>query len=328
MMAFRWGILGLGGIAHAFADGLKSTPNAKLVAVGSRTQEKADTFGGKFDVPRRYGSYQALVDDPGIDAIYVATPHPMHYANSLLAINGGKAVICEKAFTVNADECSKLIAAAKSKNVFLMEAMWSRFTPVMGKIRELIKDGAIGEVRQVHADFGFRADFDPTTRFFDPVLGGGGLLDVGVYTISFASMILGKPSETVSLAELGKTGTDDQSAMIFKYPKGELAVLSCAVRTTTGHVASIFGTEGRISLDAPWYVPKKCTLYCNGKEPEVIAPEFVGNGYNYEAAELQRCVQAGKLESDILKLTESLSIMQTMDGLRAQWGLKYPSEKQ
>jgi predicted dehydrogenase len=325
-MAFRWGILGLGNIARSFANGLKSVPEADLYAVGSRSQEKAEKFGAEFGATRRYGSYQALADDPNVDAIYIATPHPSHAADSLLALDAGKATLTEKPFTINAAEARSVVTRSQEKNVFLMEAMWTRFTPVMVQIRELISEGAIGEVRIVEADFGFHAGFDPASRLFNPELGGGALLDVGVYTISLASMLLGTPVEVTGLAHLGESGVDEESAFVFKYQNGALANLSTAIRVNTAHTALIYGTSGRIAVESPWWNPRKFTLYQNGKDPEVLTPETIGNGYNYEAIEVDRCVREGKIESEVLPHSETISILETMDKLRAQWGLVYPQE--
>jgi predicted dehydrogenase len=326
-MAFRWGILGLGSIAHSFANGLKNASGAELYAVGSRSSEKAETFGNEFGAARRYGSYEALAEDPDVDAIYIATPHPSHYADTLLVLNSGKAALTEKSFTVNANQARKLVEKSRKKNVFLMEAMWTRFMPVMIHLRALIAEGAIGKLRLVEVDFGFRADFNAESRLFAPELGGGALLDVGVYAISFASMLLGTPVAVTGLAELGQTGVDEQSAYLFKYPHGELAVLSSAVRTQTAQKAAVFGTEGSITIDSPWWHPTSMTLRRNGSDAKIIAPELIGNGYNYEAAEVQQCVKAGRIESNILPHSESIAIMETMDKLRAQWGLVYPGEQ-
>lgn len=322
----RWGILGPGAIARSFAEGLKSAADAQLVAVGSRDQAKAEEFGAKYDAPNRHGSYQALVEDPEVDAIYVATPHTFHKEHCLLALNADKPVLCEKPFTINAPEAEAVVQTARERKVFLMEGMWSRFFPLMTRLREIVQAGEIGPVRMVEADFGFRAGFNPQSRLFDPQLGGGALLDVGVYVVSFTSMILGTPDRVAGLATLGETGVDEQSAMILGHPNGALAMLSTAVRTNTPHNAVILGEEGRIVLEPPFWKPVKMTVSRSGKPDEVIEVPFVGSGFNYEAEEVGRCLAAGKLESDILPLDESLAIMRTMDSLRAQWGIVYPSE--
>ncbi len=323
----RWGILGTGNIAHQFGRGLTVVEDAELVAVGSRTQESADKFGDEFGVPRRHASYEALANDAGVDAIYISTPHPFHKANSILCLNAGKAVLCEKPFTINTREAEDVIAVAREKQLFLMEAMWTRFTPTMVKIRELVGQGAIGDVRMINADFGFRTGWNPAGRGLAPELGGGGLLDVGIYPISLASMLLGKPAEIVSTAHIGETGVDEQSAVLFKYAGGQIAISTSAVRTTTPWEAWIMGTEGMIHIPRAWWMPQGFTLKANGKPDEWFDLPFTGNGYNYEAIEVGRCLRAGELESPVMSLAESVSIMQMMDAVRAQWGLVYPTEK-
>ncbi len=323
----RWGILGTGNIAHKFATGLSVVDDAELVAIGSRTQESADKFGDEFGAPRRHASYEALANDPEVDAIYVSTPHPFHKENSILCLNGGKAVLCEKPFTINTQEAEAVIAVARAKQLFLMEAMWTRYTPTMVKIRELIGQGAIGEVRMINADFGFCAGFNPKSRAFAPELGGGGLLDVGVYPISLASMLLGEPTEIVSTATLGETGVDEQSVVLLKYAGGQIAITSSAVRTNTPWEAFIMGTEGMIHIPRAWWVPHGFTLKGNGRDDQYFDLPLTGNGYNYEAIEVGRCLRAGELESSVMPLAETLSIMRTMDAARAQWGLVYPTER-
>ena len=323
----RWGILGTGNIARKFAIGLQALDDAALLAVGSRSAESADRFADQFGAPRRHASYAALAADPEVDAIYVATPHSLHKENSLLCLEAGKPVLVEKPFTINAQEARELIDTARSRGVFLMEAMWTRYIPLMVELRRLLAEGAIGEVRMVAADFGYRTRYDPASRAFDPALGGGGLLDVGVYPISLASMIFGNATRIASLAHLGETGVDEQSAFILGYGQGQLAVLYTAVRTTTPQEAEIMGTEGSIRIHAPWWVPKAMTLARPGREPERMEVPFIGNGYNYEAAEVHRCLRAGLLESEVMPLDESLAIMETMDRIRDQWGLRYPMER-
>jgi predicted dehydrogenase len=322
----NWGIISTGNIAKQFARGLAALPDAKLVAVGSRSKESADAFGDTFGVERRYTSYEALAADKDIDAVYVGTPHPFHKENSLLCLAAGKAVLCEKPFAINAHEAQEVISFARERRVFLMEAMWTRFVPVFVRLRSLLEQKAIGDIRMINVDFGFRTGFNPDGRLFKPALGGGALLDVGIYPLSLASLIFGRPERIVSMAHLGETGVDENTAMILGYPGGALAVLSTAIRTNTPHVAVINGTEGRITLPSRWWVPTRMTVEIFGKETTEYDLPMTGNGYNYEAAEVARCLRAGLLESDVMPLDETLAIMQTMDEIRAQWGLKYPME--
>ncbi len=322
----RWGILGAGKIARQFAAGLKNLPDAKLVAVGSRTAESAEAFGKQFEVPHQHASYEALVSDPDVEAIYVATPHSCHRENTLLALAAGKAVLCEKPFTINAREAQEVIAFARTKKLFLMEAMWTRCFPLMEKLRELLAAKAIGEARMLTADFGFRAEYHEEERLFNLAAGGGALLDVGIYPVSLASMIFGPPTRIVSHAQLGKTGVDEEAAMILSHAQGQLAVLSAAIRMDTAQEAIIMGTAGRIRIHSPWWRPSAMTISREGRRDETMEFPFAGNGYQFEAAEVMRCLRAGKLESRLMPLDETLSIMRTLDAIRAQWGLIYPMD--
>jgi predicted dehydrogenase len=321
----RWGILGTGSIAHKFGTGLSAAPGAELIAVGSRTQGAADQFAAKFNVPHRHASYEALANDPDVDAIYVATPHPFHAENSILCLEAGKAVLCEKPFTINVKQADSVIALARQKHLFLMEAMWTRYLPAIVRLRELIASGTIGELRMLTADFGFRTEFNPQGRLFNPALGGGGLLDVGVYPVSLAFMLFGAPARITSTVHLGDTGVDEQAAWLFGYDGGEIAVMSSAIRTNTPHEAVISGTKGIIRVP-DWWHADKLIVQPSGKPAETMNVPFEGNGYNYEALEVARCLHAGKLESDIMPLDETRAIMAAMDTIRAEWGLKYPGE--
>jgi predicted dehydrogenase len=321
----HWGILAPGNIAHQFADGLKATPGAKLLSVGSRSREKADAFADKYDAPKRHASYEALAADPDVHVIYIATPHPGHKEAALLCLAHGKAVLCEKPFTVNAKEAEEVIQSARAKDLFLMEAMWSRFFPAMAHVRKLLNDGAIGEPLMLQADFGFRAGVDPNSRLFSPALAGGGLLDVGVYPVSLSSMIFGTPSQIAGVAKIGETGVDELAAMSLLHPGGQVSSLTTGIRVNTPQEATILGSEGSIKLHAPWWKLAAITLNANGKSEEIALP-YDGPGMNFEATEVGNCLRAGKTESDILPLDETLSIMKTLDTLRAQWGLKYPME--
>ncbi|MEE2657143.1 MAG: Gfo/Idh/MocA family oxidoreductase [Candidatus Latescibacterota bacterium] len=322
----RWGILGTGSIAKQFARGLTAVADANLLAVGSRAAETAATFADEFDVPHRHASYEELVTDADVDAIYISTPHPFHKDNSILCLKAGKAVLCEKPFAMNAAEARAVIDVARAEDVFLMEAMWTRYIPAVIRARELVARGAIGKVRMVQADFGFRADINHEGRLFSPALGGGALLDVGVYVVSFAAMVLGaKPINVESVTTLGETDVDEQSSIVMRYPGGEQATLSCAVRTNTPVEATIIGTEGRIRVHSPFFKAEKLTVLSGGEEQEIEMP-MNGNGYNYEAIELGECLRAGRKESPVMPLEETIAIMEILDGIRADWGLKYPME--
>jgi len=322
----RWGIMGTGSICGAFADGLKSCRNGKLVAVGSRKTKTADAFAARFKIPRSHPTYESLVKDPDVDAIYIGSPHHMHCENTLLCLRAGKAVLCEKPFAINAREAKRMIDTARRKRVFLMEAMWSRFLPSVVKTRELVKAGAIGKIRMVIGDFGFRAGIDPKGRLFNPAMGGGGLMDVGVYVVSLANMFLGESVEVASLAEMCRTGVDGHACAVMKYKGGELAMLATGVRTTTPAEARILGTDGYIEMHQPWWSNGKITVH-NAKGSKTFAPPKRGNGYQYQAEEVGRCLAARKHQSKIMPWADSLAVMKTMDAIRAEWPLRYPMEK-
>lgn len=322
----RWGILGTGNIAKQFARGLRHAPGAELIAVGSRAQASADRFGDEFGVPKRHASDDGLMHDPDVEVIYIATPHTLHYENTMLCLEAGKHVLCEKPFAINANQAYDMIRAARYHKRFLMEAMWTRFIPAMVKIKEMIAAGVIGDVRMVTADFGYRADFDSDSRLFDPALGGGGLLDVGIYPISLASMLWGTPDSITAKAHLGATGVDEQIALIFQYGGGQLAQLSAATRTQTPQEAWIMGTEGCIHIAPEWWHPVGFTLIQPGRTPQRFDLPFEGNGYQFEAIEVAWALRAGELESPVMPLDESLVIMRMMDTARAQIGLRYPAD--
>ena len=325
----RWGILGPGTISQKFATGLKAVSDAEITAVGSRDLQRANAFADTFSIPHRHGNYTDLAHNPDVDVIYVATPHPFHKECAMLCLEAGKAVLCEKPLTVNAEQAEEMIACARQNNQFLMEAMWTRFLPVIVKVREWLADGAIGEPRLLTADKGSRQTLSTETlegRLFNPELGGGGLLDVGVYTIALAYMVFGAPSMITSLAHIGETNVDEQASILLGYDAGQIANLFCAIRTETSKEARIIGTKGAIHIPEFWQATS-ATLIRTGRDPLHIEMPFIGNGYENQAIEVINCLREGKLESDVMPLDESLSIMKTMDTIRFQWGLKYPGFK-
>lgn len=322
---FRWGIIGTGGIAREFAAALQALPDGELLAVGSRRQETADAFGDAFDVPRRYGSYEALVSDPDVDIVYVATPHMFHHRDALLALEAGKHILVEKAFTINAQQAAEVIALARARGLFAMEAMWTRFFPAMRRLREMLAEGAVGEVQMVRADLSHRVEFDPTHRLYDPHQGGGALLDIGVYPIAFAWDVLGPPDRVTGVAHIGESGVDDQSACLFGYDSGAMAVLSFSQTTDAPREALIAGTEGVLRVEGRWQQPGRLTLARGGYE-QVLDLPYTGSGYQYEAEAVMENIRAGRTESELMPLDETLAIMRVMDQLRAAWGLTYPGE--
>ena len=322
----RWGILGTGKIARAFAADLALLPDAVLHGVGSRTAERARAFGAAFDVPHRHGSYQALAADAEVDVVYVATPHPSHVADVRLCLEEGRAVLCEKPFTLNAAEARALVALARARGLFLMEAMWTRYLPAVVELRRLLQEQAIGRVHLVQADLSARRDFDPAHRIYDRALGGGALLDLGVYPVSLAALVLGPPEAMTSIATLGTTSVDEQSAYLLHHTDGALAVLTASVRVDGPKEAVVSGEAGRLRLHAPWWHPTLLSLERAVGTVETWAFPFDGGGYQFEAAHVGHCLRKGMTESPIMPLEETVAIMETLDALRASWGLTYPGE--
>jgi dihydrodiol dehydrogenase / D-xylose 1-dehydrogenase (NADP) len=323
----RWGILGPGGIAHKFAEAVVRATGGVVEAVGSRDLSRAKAFASQHTIPRNYGSYEELAADNQIDMIYVATPHNSHCENTLLALDHGKGVLCEKPMAVNAPEVKQMIDRARAKKLFLMEAMWTRFLPSIVHVRKLLAQHAIGEVRMLSADFGFRGSTDEAKRILNPDLAGGALLDVGIYPLALASMVFGRPEKIVSAAHLGHTGVDEEAGILLQYSAGQLAILHTAVTTETPQAAAITGTDGMICIHKKWWCGDTVTLRRNNREDEVITLETNDNGFVYEIDEVHNLLTAGKIESPTMSLDETYQLAQTMDEIRRQWGMKYPFEK-
>ncbi|HET6569053.1 MAG TPA: Gfo/Idh/MocA family oxidoreductase [Rhodothermales bacterium] len=325
MERIRWGILGTGKIAGKFAEALRMLPEAELWAVGSRSHEKAASFASAHGFRHARAGYEALIDDPDVDVVYVATPHVQHAANSLLCLQAGKAVLCEKPFALNVSEAEHVIGVARQEGLFLMEAMWMRFIPLIRRFQEMVRGGAVGEPRLLTAGFGFRADFPPEHRLFNPELGGGALLDLGVYPLHLASMLFGEPSRIQAEAEMGTTGVDEQNGLVLAYPGHALAVLYSSIQVDTPVEAVLMGTTGRIKLHHRFHHATKLTVESGG-EADVVEMPFEGNGLQFEAAEVMRCLREGRRESDVMPLEETLRVARVLDAVRSMWGLAYPGE--
>jgi predicted dehydrogenase len=315
--SLRWGILGTGGIAGAFTGDLRLTEAGVAAAVGSRTQESADRFADGFGIERRHASYESLVEDPEVDVVYVATPHPMHRDNALLALRAGKPVLIEKPFTMNAAEAAEVVAVARERNLFAMEAMWTRFLPHIAQVRAWVDGGALGEIVTVMADHGQWFAEDPEFRLFAPALGGGALLDLGVYPVSFASMILGAPNRVISLIEPAFTGVDAQTSILLGHQSGAQAVLSCTLRAKSPTRGAIVGTRARIEIEGDFYAPAAVTLVPRDGEPTRVEFTDPGRGLYHQVDEVARRLAAGELESPLMSLDETVSIMTTMDAVLA-----------
>jgi predicted dehydrogenase len=306
-------------------EDLQHVEGAAAVAVGSRAQESADRFAAEHSLGRAHPTYEALVTDDEVDVVYVATPHPGHHAAAMMAIEAGKAVLVEKPFTMDAAEAESLVTAARDRGVFLMEAMWARFVPWAVRLRALLADGTLGEVREVIADHGQWFPLDSSHRLFAPELGGGALLDLGVYPVSFASMVLGTPARITAVSDPAFTGVDATTSMIMQYAGGAHAVLTATLTASGPTTAAVVGTDARVQVDGPFYTPTGFTLTRRDGTSERFDQPVEGRGMWCEAAEVVRCLRAGRLESDVMPLDETVAIMATMDEVRRQIGLTYPS---
>ncbi len=322
----RWGILGTGGIARAFALGLKHAPGAVLAAVGSRTIESAQTFARELGIERAYGSYEALADAPDVDIIYIGTPHPMHAENALLALGGGKAVLCEKPFTMNRREAGEVAALARAKGLFLMEAMWTRFMPALAEVKRIMASGEIGTVTQVHADFGYSATLDPEHRVNKLGLGGGALLDLGIYPLSIACALLGQVESVRAQAIFTDTGVDASTAFTMKHSGGTLSICSCSMRARSASELVVSGTGGSIRMHRMFHLAERITVELQDGSSRTIPTPYLGNGYAHEAIEAGRCLREGLLEHPWMTLDDSLNQMALLDEIRGQIGLRYPSD--
>lgn len=321
----HWGIIGPGKIARKFADDLKLLPHARLHAVASRSEERARAFARDYGTPHAYGSYEALLDCPDLDVVYVATPHVQHYENTLACLRRGIAVLCEKPFAMNARQVEEMVAVAREQGVFLMEALWTRFMPTILKAQELIREGELGDVLSVKADFGFRGPGDPQGRLLNPELGGGALLDIGIYPVFLALLVLGRPRLIRALSHLGSTGVDEETGMLFHYAGGAMAHLHCSIRTNTKTEAFIYGDRGVLNIHTRWHEASWMTLIKPNERPQEFRFEYMGRGYYLEAEHVMQCLNDGKTESDWLPLDFSLDLIRLLDAVREQTGIQYPT---
>lgn len=318
----RWGILGAGGIARMQVGDMQQH-GYTVTAVAARDLAKAQAFADEFDIATAYGSYEELAADPGIDAIYIATVHPTHAATARLALEGGKHVLVEKPFTMDAAEARELVDLATSKKLVILEAMWTRWLPHMVRIREILAAGLLGEVRTVTADHDQKIDH--IARLIRPELGGGALLDLGIYPVSLAWDVLGAPDTVLAHATMTDAGVDRETAIILGYPSGAHAVMQVQMSGTGPNRAAIVGTEGRIEIDSVWYTQTAFTRYdAAGEVVERFDERDPGRGMQFQTAELERIVASGKLEGDILPPSQTVAIMETLDEVRRQIGLSYP----
>jgi predicted dehydrogenase len=321
----RWGVLATGGMAARFVEDLSAMPDAEVVAVASRTEASAKTFADRFGIPRAYGDWASLAADEDVDVVYVATPHSAHRAAAGLCLAAGKPVLCEKPFTLNAAEAAELVELARLHGTFLMEAMWMYCHPAVRRIAELVREGAIGDVRTVQADFGLAGPFAPDHRLRDPALGGGALLDLGVYPVAFALLLLGEPERVQADALLSPEGVDLNTGMLLGWPdKGATALLSCSITAGTPVTASVTGTAGRIDVPDGFFFPERFVLHRDGKDPEEFLFDGRRDSLHHEAAEVMRAVRAGEKESPLVPLEGTLAVMRTLDAVRERIGVRFP----
>lgn len=317
-----------GDIAAAFVEDLKTLPDAEVVAVGSRQHDTAAAFARRFDIPRAHGSWQQLAADESVDVVYVANTINAHYAAASLMLQAGKAVLCEKAFTLDHAQAQSLVEQAREHEVFLMEAMWMRCNPAIRDMAELVAAGEIGEVRTVAADFCLPGPFPPDHRLRDPHLGGGALLDLGVYPVSLAQLILGRSDRIAATGNLTPEGVDATAGMVFGYDDGAVATLSCSITADSPVIAAVSGTAGRVELDAPFFRPAGYRVHRGegGAHVETVEAPYRGRGLTHEAEEVMRCLRAGSVESPLAPLSSTLEVMATLDEVRRQLGVTYPGE--
>lgn len=322
----RWGIIGTGWIADKMAEALTVVEHARLAAVGSRTKEKARDFASRHRIGTAYGSYEEVAADPGIDVVFIGTPHPMHCANTLMCLNNGKAVLCEKPFAMNEKEVLQMISTARQHDLFLMEAFWTRFLPSIGKLLELIASGVLGDVRHIKSDFGVSRPFDPNHRMFNKALGGGSLLDIGIYPVFLTLLLWGEPDRISCVPHFGPTGVDESLALTFHYADGRIASLYSSFTVDSTVETHVCGTAGRVKLNRMWHCPVPIELAQGDGRPRTLMFDYTGNGYNYEAAEVVKCVRSEKTESDILPLDFSLRLIRLLDRIRTEIGLVYDAD--
>jgi len=319
---YKWGILGPGKIARKFAEGLAEVPGAELYAVASRSIAKAEEFAKEFNAPKFYGSYEDLVKDEEVDIIYIATPHVFHYEHSLLCLKHKKAVLCEKPFAMNKEQVNEMILTAKKENIFLMEALWTYFLPHYQYVLELVKSEKFGKITGLEADFGFEAPFLPEKRLFNKNLGGGSLLDIGIYPVFAALTLLGKPDTISAKAEFNETGVDESCSIVFNYQNGVRAHLLSTIDKTTPTTATINFEKARLTINRRFHEPTSVTILHNDQE-ETISFDVNTNGYNFEAEHVQQMLAQGRTESTVMSFEKSLELIGLLDGIREEIGLVY-----
>ncbi|RRO22847.1 Gfo/Idh/MocA family protein [Flavobacteriaceae bacterium 14752] len=322
MKTYRWGILGLGNIAHKFVQDLQTVENAELYAVGSRSQNKADKFAKEYNASKAYGSYEELIQDPNIDVVYIATPHVFHKVNTISVLNSGKAVLCEKAFAMNQNEVEEMIRTAQDNQVFLMEALWTNFMPTIKTLKDFQEKNTYGNIKHIQAEFCFKAPFDPKKRLFNPKLGGGALLDIGIYPVYLALKLLGKPNHISAESKLSTTGVDLETKMSFEYENGVKADLFCSFDQTKENFAFIEFEKAKVELGPRFHETDKLSIITSNNTIEKDF-NYQAKGYHFEIAHVQDCLDQGLTESPLMPFEFSLELIKTLDEIRAIAGLDY-----
>jgi predicted dehydrogenase len=319
----RWGIVGPGRIAAKVVEDFAVVQGARPVAVASRSLPRAEEFAARHGLERSYGSYAQILADPDVDVLYVATPHAQHAAIALAALPAGKALMVEKAFTATSAGAAEVVDLARSSGIFVMEAMWTRFQPAVVALRGLVADGAIGEVRSVQADLGVQRDFDAVDRLFALELGGGALLDLGVYVVSFAQMLLGTPDTVSAVGSRYSTEVDAEASLLLGYADGRSAALMTSLRNALPGQARVFGTQGWIDVLPRFHHPQTIVLHREGADPETITRPQLGGGYAHELIEVTRCLQAGRTESAVMPLADTLAVQDVLQQAADQLGVQH-----
>jgi predicted dehydrogenase len=322
----RWGVVGPGRIAESVLPDFAEVDGARVVAVASRSADRARAFADRHGVERAHGSYAAIVDDPDVDVLYVATPHPQHHAVALAALRAGKALLVEKAFTATLPGAQEVVDLARRSGVFVMEAMWTRFQPAVVVLRELVAEGAIGEVRSVQADLGVTRAYDPADRLFDLALGGGALLDLGVYVVSFAQMLLGAPGTVTATGSRFPSGADAEAVLLLGWDDGRSATLTTSLRNALPGQARVFGTEGWVDVLPRFHHPDTIVLHRAGGEPEILTRPPLGRGYASELVEVTGCLRAGRTESAVMPLADTLAVQRVLVEAAAQLGVVHEED--
>ena len=325
---FNWGIIGPGKIAHKFAQDLEQVSGAKIYAIAGRNQERAQRFADVYQAPHAFDDVSQLLALPDLDVVYIATPHTQHHQYTIQCLEAGKAVLCEKPWAINSREAEDVAALAREKQVFLMEAVWTRFLPTTQKILLLIAEGTIGTVESIQADFGFRVlEPDPESRLFNPALGGGSLLDIGLYPVFLAQLLLGTPEQIHAHARLSETGVDTEMNILLDYGPGQVANLHSTFGAHTKTEAFIHGSKGSIHWHTRWHEPTHFSVLLPEQGPENYFFDYQTHGYSYEAERVQECLAQGLLECPELPLDFSLKMTKLLDDIRQKAGVQYPQDK-